>query len=105
VVLVGLGCPRQEVFAHVLRPLLDLPVLAVGAAFDYHAGRLAPPPRWMQRAGLEWCWRLSKEPTRLWRRYLLLNPAYLTRLGAQKTRVWTATPPDAKLDHPTTYAI
>ena len=80
VVLVGLGCPRQEIFTYAVRPLLDAPVLAVGAAFDYHAGQLRHPPAWMQRYGLEWLWRLGLEPRRLWRRYLLLNPAYLARL-------------------------
>jgi exopolysaccharide biosynthesis WecB/TagA/CpsF family protein len=94
IVLVGLGCPRQEVFAHAVRPLLPMPVLAVGAAFDYHAGQLRKPPEWMQRHGLEWLWRLGLEPGRLWRRYLLLNPAYLARLGAQKTGLWKAVPPD-----------
>jgi N-acetylglucosaminyldiphosphoundecaprenol N-acetyl-beta-D-mannosaminyltransferase len=93
VVLVGLGCPRQELFAYAMRPLLDLPLLAVGAAFDYHAGLLRRPPAWMQRYGLEWLWRLGLEPRRLWRRYVLLNPAYLTRLAAQKARLWRATPP------------
>jgi exopolysaccharide biosynthesis WecB/TagA/CpsF family protein len=90
-VLVGLGCPRQEEFAYALRPLLDVPLLAVGAAFDYHAGLLRRPPAWMQRYGLEWVWRLGLEPGRLWRRYLLLNPAYLVRLAAQKARLWPAT--------------
>jgi exopolysaccharide biosynthesis WecB/TagA/CpsF family protein len=93
VVLVGLGCPRQEQFAYAMRPLLDAPLLAVGAAFDYHAGQLRKPPPWMQRRGLEWLWRLALEPRRLWRRYLLLNPAFLARLGAQKARLWRATPP------------
>jgi N-acetylglucosaminyldiphosphoundecaprenol N-acetyl-beta-D-mannosaminyltransferase len=93
ILLVGLGCPRQEVFAHAIRPLLPMPVLAVGAAFDYHAGQLRTPPAWMQRHGLEWLWRLGLEPGRLWRRYLLLNPAYLARLGAQKTGLWKAAPP------------
>lgn len=94
VVLVGLGCPRQEVFAYAMRPLLDAPLLAVGAAFDYHAGLLRRPPARMQRYGLEWLWRLGLEPGRLWRRYLLLNPAYLARLGAQKARLWRAVPPE-----------
>lgn len=93
VVLVGLGCPRQELFTYGMRPLLDMPLLAVGAAFDYHAGQLRKPPAWMQRYGLEWLWRLGLEPRRLWRRYLLLNPAYLVRLAAQWTRLWRATPP------------
>jgi exopolysaccharide biosynthesis WecB/TagA/CpsF family protein len=91
-VLVGLGCPRQEVFAYALRPLIDIPLLAVGAAFDYHAGLLRKPPPWMQRRGLEWLWRLTLEPRRLWRRYLILNPAYLGRLSAQKAHLWRAGP-------------
>ena len=92
VVLVGLGCPRQEVFVYAMRRLVDAPMLAVGAAFDYHAGKLRKPPAWMQARGLEWVWRLGLEPGRLWRRYLLLNPAYLARLAAQRTRLWRATP-------------
>jgi exopolysaccharide biosynthesis WecB/TagA/CpsF family protein len=101
VVLVGLGCPRQEVFVYAMRNLIHAPLLAVGAAFDYHAGQLRKPPPWMQQRGLEWLWRLGLEPRRLWKRYLLLNPAYLARLGAQKTRLWRATPPSpatARLD-------
>jgi len=93
IVLVGLGCPRQEVFTYAMRPLLDMPLLAVGAAFDYHAGLLKNPPPWMQKFALEWLWRLGLEPKRLWKRYVLLNPAYLTRLAAQKTGLWKATPP------------
>jgi exopolysaccharide biosynthesis WecB/TagA/CpsF family protein len=93
VVMVGLGCPRQEVFVHSMRSLLPMPQLAVGAAFDYHAGLLRKPPAWMQKYSLEWLWRLGLEPARLWRRYLILNPAYLMRLGAQKTHLWKATPP------------
>jgi N-acetylglucosaminyldiphosphoundecaprenol N-acetyl-beta-D-mannosaminyltransferase len=104
-VLVGLGCPRQEVFAFAMRPLLDMPLLAVGAAFDYHAGLLRRPPAWMQRRGLEWLWRLRLEPRRLWRRYLLLNPAYLARLSAQKTRVWRAQPPEATTRRPDSFAV
>jgi N-acetylglucosaminyldiphosphoundecaprenol N-acetyl-beta-D-mannosaminyltransferase len=93
IVLVGLGCPRQEVFTYALRPLLDMPLLAVGAAFDYHAGLLKNPPPWMQKYALEWLWRLGLEPKRLWKRYVLLNPAYLARLAAQKSGLWKATPP------------
>lgn len=92
VVLVGLGCPRQEVLAHALRPLVEAPLLAVGAAFDYHAGLLRKPPPWMQQAGLEWLWRLGLEPRRLWRRYVLLNPAYLLRLLGQAVRLWRPRP-------------
>jgi N-acetylglucosaminyldiphosphoundecaprenol N-acetyl-beta-D-mannosaminyltransferase len=105
VVLVGLGCPRQEVFAYAMRPLVDAPLLAVGAAFDYHAGQLRTPPAWMQRRGLEWLWRLGLEPARLWRRYLLLNPAYLARLAAQKTRLWRASPPAPATAPPPSFAV
>jgi exopolysaccharide biosynthesis WecB/TagA/CpsF family protein len=93
IVLVGLGCPRQEIFAYAMRPLLDMPLLAVGAAFDYHAGLLKNPPAWMQRYALEWLWRLGLEPKRLWRRYIVLNPNYVARLAAQRSGVWKAKPP------------
>ncbi len=77
IVFVGLGCPRQEVFAYEFRDLLHLPIVAVGAAFPFLAGKLPEAPQWMQRAGLEWLFRLASEPRRLWRRYVLLNPTYL----------------------------
>jgi N-acetylglucosaminyldiphosphoundecaprenol N-acetyl-beta-D-mannosaminyltransferase len=105
VVLVGLGCPRQEVFTYAMRPLLNMPMMAVGAAFDYHAGLLRRPPAWMQKYSLEWLWRLFLEPARLWRRYLILNPAYLARLAAQKTRLWRAAPPPPTTDRPATFAV
>lgn len=104
-VLVGLGCPRQEVFAYAMRPLLDMPLLAVGAAFDYHAGLLRNPPPWMQRYALEWLWRLGLEPGRLWRRYVLLNPAYLVRLAAQKAGLWKAAPPAAADEPVASFAV
>jgi N-acetylglucosaminyldiphosphoundecaprenol N-acetyl-beta-D-mannosaminyltransferase len=87
IVFAGLGCPRQEVWAHEYAGLIDRPVLAVGAAFDFHAGLLAQAPPLMQRWGLEWLYRLAQEPRRLWRRYLLLNPAFLTLLAAQAMRL------------------
>jgi exopolysaccharide biosynthesis WecB/TagA/CpsF family protein len=83
VVLVGLGCPRQEVFVYENAPRVGRPMLAVGAAFNFLAGDLARAPGWMQRAGLEWLFRLALEPRRLWRRYLFLNPLYLMMLGLQ----------------------
>jgi len=76
-VFVGLGCPRQEVFAYEFRDILPMPILAVGAAFPFLAGKLPEAPRWMQDAGLEWLFRLVSEPKRLWRRYIFLNPAYM----------------------------
>ncbi|HEX6969694.1 MAG TPA: WecB/TagA/CpsF family glycosyltransferase [Micromonosporaceae bacterium] len=94
-VLVGLGCPRQERFVFAMRPLVHAPLLAVGAAFDFHAGRLRPAPRWMQRAGLAWFSRLMQEPRRLWRRYLIGNTEFVFLLAARKARFWrpAAAPP------------
>ena len=84
-VFAGLGCPRQEVWAYEYREALSLPVVAVGAAFDFHAGTVPQAPDALQSAGLEWAYRLSKEPGRLWRRYALLNPLYLAMITAQAT--------------------
>lgn len=83
VLFVGLGCPRQEVFAWENGDALAMPVLAVGAAFDFHAGTLKQAPRWLQDVGLEWAYRLCQEPRRLWRRYVLLNPHYLAYVALQ----------------------
>jgi N-acetylglucosaminyldiphosphoundecaprenol N-acetyl-beta-D-mannosaminyltransferase len=84
IMFVGLGCPRQEVFAFEFREVASMPVLAVGAAFNFHAGKLAQAPPVLQRWGLEWLYRFSREPRRLWRRYVFLNPAYVTLLALQK---------------------
>jgi N-acetylglucosaminyldiphosphoundecaprenol N-acetyl-beta-D-mannosaminyltransferase len=92
IVFVGLGCPRQEVWAYENGGSLSCPVLAVGAAFDFHAGTLEQAPARLQRLGLEWLYRLSKEPRRLWRRYLILNPVYLTLLGLQATGLYAPDP-------------
>lgn len=83
ITFVGLGCPRQEIWAYENVEALSMPVIAVGAAFDFHAGLLSQAPPWMQRRGLEWLFRLYAEPRRLWRRYLLLNPAYVALLLCQ----------------------
>ncbi len=96
ITFVGLGCPRQEVFAFELREALSMPVLAVGAAFNFHAGELARAPEFMQRHGLEWLFRLIMEPRRLWRRYMFLNPLYLTYLALQKTRLRSFDPHDSE---------
>lgn len=89
ITFVGLGCPRQEVWAYEYRNDLSMPILAVGAAFDFHAGVKAQAPRWMQDYGLEWAYRLLSEPTRLWRRYLLLNPWYMALVASQFLRLRT----------------
>jgi exopolysaccharide biosynthesis WecB/TagA/CpsF family protein len=83
IVFVGLGCPRQEVWAYEFRDRLKMPILAVGAAFPFLAGTLRQAPQWMQDWGLEWLFRLCMEPKRLWRRYLLLGPAYLVLVVCQ----------------------
>ena len=67
-----------------MRDRLGMPALAVGAAFTYLSGELREPPAFMRRHGFEWLWRLVLEPRRLWRRYVLLNPAYLTLLAIQR---------------------
>lgn len=83
VVFLGLGCPRQETWAYEYRDLLNMPILAVGAAFDFHAGSLPQAPSWMQNLGLEWLFRLIQEPKRLWQRYIILNPVYLWNILLQ----------------------
>lgn len=84
IVLVGRGCPRQEhwVADHVGK--IDAAMMAVGAAFDYHAGKLVRAPLWMQKMGLEWFFRLLQEPGRLWKRYLVTNSIFMYRFAKQK---------------------
>ena len=94
-VLVGLGCPRQEVWAFEMREDLGRPLMAVGAAFDFLAGSLAMAPAWMQARGLEWLYRLTREPKRLWRRYLILNPHYCWLLLQQVLKIRRFDPEDA----------
>jgi N-acetylglucosaminyldiphosphoundecaprenol N-acetyl-beta-D-mannosaminyltransferase len=78
IVWVGLGTPKQERWAAAMRGRLRAKVLVtVGAAFDIHAGRLRQAPRSVQRAGLEWAYRLLQEPRRLWRRYLTNNSRFI----------------------------
>jgi exopolysaccharide biosynthesis WecB/TagA/CpsF family protein len=101
---VGLGCPRQEVWVFEYRNALALPLIAVGAAFDFHAGLLPQAPVRMQRLGLEWLYRLTREPKRLWRRYILLNPAYLVLLalqasGLKRFDIGSATAPNHEIGY------
>ena len=97
-VFLGLGCPRQETWAYEYRNLLNIPILAVGAAFDFHAGTLPQAPRWMQDVGLEWLFRLIQEPKRLWQRYAVLNPLYVWHIIQQYLglRKFVPTMPDGK---------
>ncbi len=79
-VFIGLGCPKQDLFAYEHRGRLQAVLVCVGAAFDFHAGVKKMAPAWMQRSGLEWLFRLSQEPGRLWRRYLATNSIFLWKL-------------------------
>ena len=83
IILVGRGCPRQEkwVAAHIGR--IQGAMIAVGAAFDFHAGTLPQAPKILQDYGLEWLFRLVNEPKRLWRRYLILNPLFILTFSRQ----------------------
>jgi N-acetylglucosaminyldiphosphoundecaprenol N-acetyl-beta-D-mannosaminyltransferase len=84
VVWVGTGQPKQEKWMADMRDRLDAPILAgVGAAFDFHAGIVAQAPEWIQRRGLEWAYRLVREPRRLWRRYAKYNPLFVAAFARQ----------------------
>jgi N-acetylglucosaminyldiphosphoundecaprenol N-acetyl-beta-D-mannosaminyltransferase len=87
VVWVGTGQPKQEKWMAHMRGRLSAPLLVgVGAAFDFHAGLISQAPRWMQRNGLEWTYRLSREPRRLWRRYAQRNPRFMAGFLRQYAR-------------------
>jgi len=84
VVWVGLSTPKQERFmAHMLSRLETRLMVGVGAAFDIHAGLLPDAPQWMKNAGLQWLYRLLKEPRRLWKRYLINNPTFVWKIALQ----------------------
>jgi N-acetylglucosaminyldiphosphoundecaprenol N-acetyl-beta-D-mannosaminyltransferase len=84
IVWVGLGSPKQERWmAKNIDRLNASVVIGVGAAFDFHAGRVRQAPRWMQRSGTEWLFRLLSEPRRLWRRYLVGNSLFVLKFTAQ----------------------
>ncbi len=87
IVWVGIGVPKQEKWMAHIRERLEAPVLlGVGAAFDFHAGLVTQAPAWMQRFGLEWVFRLVKEPRRLWRRYARYNPLFVRGFALQYLR-------------------
>jgi N-acetylglucosaminyldiphosphoundecaprenol N-acetyl-beta-D-mannosaminyltransferase len=88
IIWVGLGTPKQERWMASHREALVAPVLVgVGAAFDFGAGTLRQAPRWMQRTGLEWLFRLAMEPRRLWRRYTYNIPRFLVALARTPPKV------------------
>ena len=86
VIWVGISTPKQERFMAEYGARLNATLLiGVGAAFDFHTGRVRQAPKWIQRSGFEWLYRLSREPRRLWRRYLKNNPLFLMHSFLQVT--------------------
>jgi N-acetylglucosaminyldiphosphoundecaprenol N-acetyl-beta-D-mannosaminyltransferase len=84
---VGISTPKQERWMSEHREVFPgVVMVGVGAAFDFHAGRVQQAPGWMQRNGLEWLFRLTREPSRLWRRYVLVTPWFVPYWGIQKVR-------------------
>ena len=84
VLWVGIGVPKQEKWMARMRERLDVPVMCgVGAAFDFHAGRVSMAPPWMQERGLEWIYRIAQEPRRLLPRYLWFNPRFVVSFARQ----------------------
>ncbi len=88
-VLVAFGAPKQEIWIDEVRGALKPAVLiGVGASLDFLAGSVPRAPRWMSRSGLEWLYRLGREPRRLWRRYLLRDPKFVMLAGEMLRRRW-----------------
>lgn len=87
ILFVGLGCPRQERWIDAQREHIFTVMIGVGAAFDFHAGVKPQAPSWMQKTGLEWLFRLSTEPRRLWKRYLHHNPRFIVLAIADLLRL------------------
>jgi len=93
VLWVGIGVPKQEKWMLRMRPRLEVPVMcAVGAAFDFHAGLVPQAPQWLQRRGLEWLYRMTREPRRLAPRYLRYNPRFAVAAARQVARARLARP-------------
>jgi len=83
VLFVGIGCPKQERWMAEHKESLNCVMLGVGAAFDFICGSKKHAPRWMQKVGLEWLFRLVSEPKRLWKRYLKQNPRFIYHFSIQ----------------------
>ncbi len=83
ILFMGLGCPKQENWMAAHKDKLQAVMLGVGASFDFYAGNVKESPAWLGKLGLEWLFRLTQEPKRLWRRYLILNPRFLWQCTKQ----------------------
>jgi N-acetylglucosaminyldiphosphoundecaprenol N-acetyl-beta-D-mannosaminyltransferase len=77
ILFVGIGCPKQERWMEAHKERIPAVMLGVGAAFDFHTGRVRQAPGWIQVAGLEWLFRLLMDPRRLWKRYVRHNPRFV----------------------------
>jgi N-acetylglucosaminyldiphosphoundecaprenol N-acetyl-beta-D-mannosaminyltransferase len=98
---VGLGCPKQELFMSRYLPLLDTHLMfGVGAAFDFHTGRIRACPPWIKRAGLHWVHRFLQNPRHLWRRNLRNNPPFLWHIALQLTGLRRYPPLSARKPEP-----
>ncbi len=90
ILFIGIGCPKQEIWAFEHKDKIPAVIITVGAAFDFIAGALLRAPKWMQAFGLEWLFRLSQEPRRLWKRYVVSNTLFIYLLARQLIRErWT----------------
>jgi N-acetylglucosaminyldiphosphoundecaprenol N-acetyl-beta-D-mannosaminyltransferase len=78
ILFVGLGCPKQELWIAEHKGRVQAVMLAVGAAFQFHAGVVRQAPHWMQNNGLEWLFRITQEPRRLWKRYFVVVPRFVS---------------------------
>jgi len=76
ILFIGLGCPKQELWIAEHKGKVPSVMFAVGAAFQFHAGLVRQAPHWMQKSGLEWLFRMTQEPGRLWKRYLNVVPRF-----------------------------
>jgi N-acetylglucosaminyldiphosphoundecaprenol N-acetyl-beta-D-mannosaminyltransferase len=83
VVFVALGCPKQEYWMAHQQGHIHAVMIGVGAAFAFHSGEVKQAPRWIMAVGLEWLYRFAVEPKRLWKRYLINNPAFILLFGVQ----------------------
>jgi N-acetylglucosaminyldiphosphoundecaprenol N-acetyl-beta-D-mannosaminyltransferase len=88
VVFVSLGCPKQEFWMAQNQSKIQAVTIGVGAAFRFHTGEVSQAPRWMMRFSLEWLYRLIMEPSRLWKRYVINNPAFVILFIWQWFRSW-----------------
>ncbi len=94
IIWVGIGTPKQERFMDHYLPRLDaILMFGVGAAFDFHTGRIADCAEWIKRAGFQWLHRLLQDPVHLWKRYLRNNPAFLFHIFLQLTGLASYPPP------------